>query len=51
LTADANNHIIRTGQQIILKKSKNYFPLIEFEENSFYKVLRNKLMWGQDNRK
>ncbi|HNW21186.1 MAG: putative inorganic polyphosphate/ATP-NAD kinase [Bacteroidetes bacterium ADurb.Bin035] len=51
LTADANNHIISAGQQVILKKSKNYFPLIEFEENSFYKVLRNKLMWGQDNRK
>jgi NAD kinase len=51
LTADANYHIIKMGQEIILKKSKKYFPLIEFEDNSFYKVLREKLMWGQDSRR
>jgi NAD+ kinase len=51
LTADANYHIIKMGQEIILKKSKKYFPLIEFEDNSFYKVLREKLIWGQDSRR
>lgn len=51
LTADANTHIIRVGQEITLKKSKKYFPLIEFEDHSFYKVLRDKLMWGQDSRR
>ncbi|MDP2175394.1 MAG: NAD kinase [Bacteroidota bacterium] len=40
-----NNHV-----QIAIKKADFYINLVRFEGDSFLKTLRNKMLWGLDNR-
>jgi len=50
ITLDARSESITTNVQLAIKKAKFKFPLIRFNEENYLNTLRQKLMWGQDNR-
>ena len=35
---------------IIVQKSSRFLKMVEFDEDSYLKVLREKLLWGKDKR-
>ena len=54
-----NNHLVsldsriatlENGTEIIIKKAGFKIKMIEYKSESFFKTLRNKLLWGEDRR-
>ena len=54
-----NNHLVsldsriatlENGTEIIIKKAGFKINMIEYKSDSFFKTLRNKLLWGEDKR-
>ena len=50
VSLDSRSETIDQGTQLAVKKAPFYFQLIRFNEDNYLKTLRNKLMWGIDNR-
>ena len=47
LTVDGQaGRMLRSEDRVRIRRSTHRVPLITFDEQSFYKVLRTKLMWG-----
>ena len=47
LTADGQmGRVLRSEDRVMVRRSPHRVPLITFEGQSFYQVLRTKLMWG-----
>jgi NAD+ kinase len=47
---DHRSVIINNSEEIIISKADFNIHLIKLKDTSFYKTLRNKLMWGADRR-
>jgi NAD+ kinase len=50
ISLDSRMATLQTGEEVILKKAKYNFNLINLEGQHFFNTLRNKLMWGLDKR-
>lgn len=50
VSLDSRIASIPNGKEIIIKKSDFTIKMIEYNSESFFKTLRNKLLWGQDKR-
>jgi NAD+ kinase len=50
ITVDNRNKILESGTRIKLAKSDFCVSLLDFKENTYFKTLRSKLMWGADKR-
>jgi len=50
VSLDSRIASIPNGKEIIVKKSDFTIKMIEYNSESFFKTLRNKLLWGQDKR-
>lgn len=50
ISLDGRSNIFTTGTKLIIKKADFTLRVIKRKENTFYKTLRNKLMWGVDPR-
>ncbi|MEG2121646.1 MAG: NAD(+)/NADH kinase [Rikenellaceae bacterium] len=50
-TLDNEAFDIENGDTFIIKRQKDKVKIAEASDNSFYKTIRNKLMWGIDSRK
>jgi NAD+ kinase len=50
LSMDSRSAIIRTGTEIILKRSGFNISTVRLANQDFYTTLRSKLMWGADRR-
>ncbi len=50
LALDSRSESINEGIRIKVKKAKFGLNVVRFEHQTYYKTLRNKLMWGVDNR-
>jgi NAD+ kinase len=47
---DHRSILIKNTEEITIRKADFKISLIKLEQSSFYKTLRNKLMWGIDKR-
>ena len=50
ISVDSNIYSISTNHKINLQKATRTLKMIEFEQDSFLSVLREKLLWGKDKR-
>jgi len=50
LSLDSRIVIIESGAKITVKKADFHLNMVEFNEQTFVKSLREKLLWGQDTR-
>ena len=50
LSLDSNSISVKNGTEITLHKSDFTIKVIKFEENDFFKTIREKMMWGIDQR-
>ena len=50
ISVDSNIYSISTNLKINLQKATRTLKMIEFEQDSFLSVLREKLLWGKDKR-
>ena len=50
VSLDSRIAIIPNGKEIRIKKSDFTVKMVEYKSESFLKTLRNKLLWGQDQR-
>ena len=50
ISVDSNIYSISTNLKINLQKAIRTLKMIEFEQDSFLSVLREKLLWGKDKR-
>ena len=50
LSLDHRSIMIKNTEEIIISKAEFKIKLIKLNDTSFYKTLRNKLMWGVDKR-
>ncbi|MCB9195929.1 MAG: NAD kinase [Flavobacteriales bacterium] len=50
VTLDSRYKSITNRSKLKMYKSNFYIHLVEFEDQNFYKTIRNKLLWGQDKR-
>lgn len=50
LSLDSNQTLIPKGQKIIIRKAPFTINFVRQADDSFFKVLREKLMWGEDKR-
>jgi len=50
LSLDHRSIMIKNTEEIIISKAEFKIKLIKLNSTSFYKTLRNKLMWGVDKR-
>lgn len=50
ISLDSQTRPISTPTQLILKKADFYINTIKIKDNDFFATIRNKLMWGKDNR-
>ena len=50
ISVDSNIYSISTNLKINLQKAARTLKMIEFEQDSFLSVLREKLLWGKDKR-
>lgn len=48
ISLDSRSELVPSGTEIVLKKADFTVKTINFADISFYKTLRNKLMWGLD---
>lgn len=49
-TIDSRSESITNETIISLRKADHYFNIIQFEWQTFFDTIRNKLLWGRDNR-
>lgn len=50
ITLDSRSETISSSVQLAVRKASFKFPLIRFNEENYLNTLREKLMWGHDNR-
>ncbi len=50
VSLDSRIATIPNGKEILVKKSDFTIKMVEYKSESFLKTLRNKLLWGQDQR-
>ncbi|MDA3892878.1 MAG: NAD kinase [Salinivirgaceae bacterium] len=50
LSLDSRSFVIEETLEVQVKTTKNKVSLIKLNNHSYYSTLRNKLMWGVDNR-
>ncbi len=50
LSLDSRIITIRRGTEIIIKKADVSIKMVDFNQQTFYYTLREKLLWGQDTR-
>lgn len=50
LTVDNRTIQLNNQHHVILNKADKYVKMLKFADDSFFKTLRNKLMWGADTR-
>jgi len=50
ISLDSQTRPISTPTQLTLKKADFYINTIKIKDNDFFATIRNKLMWGKDNR-
>ncbi len=50
VSLDSRIATIPNGKEILVKKSNFTIKMVEYKSESFLKTLRNKLLWGQDQR-
>lgn len=50
ISLDGNSRHIRQGQEVTIRKAEFMINVIRFENNNFLDTIRNKMMWGIDQR-
>ncbi len=50
ISLDSHSEKVESGTEIVVQKARFTIKVVKFGEISFYKTLRNKLMWGLDKR-
>lgn len=50
MTLDSNSKSVKNGTEVTLYKADFMINVIKFEENNFLDTIRNKMMWGIDQR-
>ena len=50
ISLDGRSNVFSTGTKLTIRKAEFDLKVIKRKENTFYKTLRNKLMWGIDPR-
>lgn len=50
LTLDSHSKPVKTGTEIELRKADFMINVVKFKENTFFKTIREKMMWGIDQR-
>ena len=50
LSMDSRNHYIKNNTRIRIKKANHCIQLLELHSSTYSKTLRDKLLWGLDNR-
>ena len=50
ISVDSNIYSVPIDLNIIVQKSSRFLKMVEFDEDSYLKVLREKLLWGKDKR-
>ncbi|MCC5922362.1 MAG: NAD kinase [Crocinitomicaceae bacterium] len=50
LTIDGQPHSVKNGTVVTVTKAKFMINVVKFEENNFLDTIRNKMMWGIDQR-
>ncbi|MCD7964134.1 MAG: NAD(+)/NADH kinase [Rikenellaceae bacterium] len=51
VTMDNRDYEVKNGSSFTLNKAQKTVFLVKFENNSFYRTLREKMIWGVDTRK
>ena len=50
VSLDSRIVTVPNGQELIIQKANFTLPMLEYQSGSFFKTLRNKLLWGEDQR-
>jgi len=50
ISVDSNIYSVPIEHNIIVQKASRFLKMVEFNEDSYLKVLREKLLWGKDKR-
>ena len=50
ISVDSNIYSVPIDLTIIVQKASRFLKMVEFNEDSYLKVLREKLLWGKDKR-
>ena len=50
ISIDSNIYSVPINLNIIVQKALRFLKMVEFDEDSYLKVLREKLLWGKDKR-
>lgn len=50
LTLDSHSKAVKNGAEVVLYKADFMINVIKFQENNFLDTIRNKMMWGIDQR-
>lgn len=50
VSLDSRTEVVKSPAQMAIKKSDNQFNILRFRGENYLETLRNKLMWGLDNR-
>ncbi len=50
LSLDSNQAFIKRGQKVVIRKAPFTINFFRFSDDSFFSIIREKLMWGKDNR-
>jgi NAD+ kinase len=50
VSLDSRIATLENGREITIKKAAFTIKMIEYSSESFFKTIRNKLLWGQDRR-
>ena len=50
VSLDSRIVTVPNGQELVIRKAGFTLPMLEYQSGSFFKTLRNKLLWGEDQR-
>ena len=50
VSLDSRIVTVPNGQELVLRKADFTLPMLEYQSGSFFKTLRTKLLWGEDQR-
>lgn len=50
VSLDSQTMTIKNGEELLIKKADFRINVIQFEDNTFFETIRNKLLWGIDKR-
>ena len=50
ISVDSNIYSVPIDLNIVVQKASRFLKMVEFDEDSYLKVLREKLLWGKDKR-